>query len=94
MPFVVDASILAAWLLPDEVRQDTDALLDRVIEERPCAPDLLQHEFRLLLVKAVRRKRVAETDLLLLIRRHDQIPIRIAGPGEVRAVLSPNISQD
>jgi predicted nucleic acid-binding protein len=88
MPFVIDASILAAWLLPDEARQDTDALLDRVIEERPCAPDLLQHEFRSLLVKAVRRKRVAETDLPLLIRRHDQIAIRIAGPGEVRAVLA------
>jgi hypothetical protein len=38
MPFVVDASILAAWLLPDEAKPDTDALLERVIEERPRAP--------------------------------------------------------
>jgi predicted nucleic acid-binding protein len=88
MPFVVDASILAAWLLPDEAKPDTDALLDRVVEERACAPDLLQHEFRSLLVKAIRRTRIEETDLPLLIRRHEQIGIRSAGPGDVRAVLA------
>jgi predicted nucleic acid-binding protein len=39
-------------------------------------------------VKAVRRTRIAETDLPQLIRRHDQIGIRSAGPGDVRAVLA------
>jgi predicted nucleic acid-binding protein len=36
----------------------------------------------------VRRKRIADTDLPQLIRRHDQIAIRTAGPGDVRAVLA------
>ena len=36
----------------------------------------------------MRRKRIADTDLPQLIRRHDQIAIRTAGPGDVRAVLA------
>lgn len=85
---MVDASILAAWLLPDEAKLETDALLDRAADKRPCAPDLLHHEFRSLLVKAFWRPRITEADLPLLIRRHEQIRIRNAGPGDVRDVLA------
>ncbi len=88
MPFVVDASMIAAWLLPDEAKPSADALLDRLAETRPVAPDLLAHEVRSLIAKAVRRKRVAPEDIDQLIRRFDQLGVVDAGPGDMRGVLA------
>jgi predicted nucleic acid-binding protein len=65
MAFVIDASIAAAWFLPDE---DSEAatVLARRIEKRPGAvPDLFYHEMRNLLVLAFRRGRLSEDTLFL-----------------------------
>lgn len=52
MAFVVDASLVAAWLLPDESRAETDAILDRLADEPAIAPDLLMHDARNILAMA------------------------------------------
>ena len=44
MGFVLDASMVAAWLMPDEQTPETDALLDLLRETPALAPDLLRHE--------------------------------------------------
>ncbi len=46
MPFVVDASIAGAWLLPDEDNTLAEQAMMRMAEEDAVAPDLLRHEIR------------------------------------------------
>jgi predicted nucleic acid-binding protein len=58
MAFVLDASMVAAWLMPDEQTPETDALLDLLRETPALAPDLLRHEIRSLFLAAVKRQRV------------------------------------
>jgi predicted nucleic acid-binding protein len=88
MPFVVDASLLAAWLLPDEASAGSDALFARVEKEGLLAPDLLRHEVRSVLVNAVRRKRVTPDHISWALRRLEQLPIRFAGAGDDRDVIA------
>jgi predicted nucleic acid-binding protein len=85
---VVDASLLAAWLLPDEVSASGEALLSRLSDEVMLAPDLLRHEVRSLLLNAVRRKRVAPDHIPWALRRFDQLPIRYGGAGDDRDVIA------
>ena len=44
MPFVMDASIIAAWALPDESGPDADRIIDRLAAEDAIAPRLWQVE--------------------------------------------------
>ena len=55
MAFVPDASIAAAWLLPDEDAALADLALDRLAGEMACVPSLFWHELRNLLLSAERR---------------------------------------
>jgi predicted nucleic acid-binding protein len=80
--FVVDASVVAAWLLPDEATPETDALLDRLDTIRALAPDLLAHEIRNLLLTARRRIRITETHVPWALSRFEQLSIDDTGPGE------------
>jgi hypothetical protein len=48
--FVVDASVAAGWLLPDERNEIADALAFRMQSEDALAPDLFWREARSLLV--------------------------------------------
>ena len=58
MAFVTDASIAAAWLLPDEEAALAETALDRLADETACVPDLFWHELRNLLLSAERRGRI------------------------------------
>jgi predicted nucleic acid-binding protein len=88
MAFVADASMVAAWLLPDEQTPETDALLDRLLDTPAVAPDLLRHEVRNLFLAAVKSKRVRESFLPWAVQHFNQLPIRHLGPGEDHAVLT------
>ena len=77
MGFVLDASMVAAWLMPDEQTPETDALLD-----------LLRHEIRSLFLAAVKRRRVRENFLPWAMERFNQLPLRHLGPGDDHAVLT------
>ena len=58
MAFVPDASVAAAWVLPDEDAAIADAALDRLGQETAKVPGLFWHELRNLLLGAERRGRI------------------------------------
>ena len=49
MPFVVDASVVGSWVLPDENHPETLAALERLKDDEAFAPSLLWFELRNLL---------------------------------------------
>ncbi|MBB3389810.1 putative nucleic acid-binding protein [Rhizobium sp. BK275] len=76
MPFVVDASIAAAWLLPDEENQIAEQALSLLETEDALVPDLFWHEMRNILIMAERRKRIDSGDILACLMRLSGLPIR------------------
>jgi predicted nucleic acid-binding protein len=55
--FVIDASVVLAWLLPDERSALAESLVARAVRERARAPSLLLLEVGNALVQAQRRTR-------------------------------------
>ena len=72
MAFVLDASVAAAWVLPDEDAAVADVALDRLGAETAKVPVLFWHELRNLLLSAERRGRIdggyADTSMARLRR--------------------------
>jgi predicted nucleic acid-binding protein len=86
MAFVVDASVAAGWLLPDERSEVADALAFRMQLEDALAPDLFWHEARSLLVTALRRNRINEASVYISLDRLATIPLRSAGASDAVTV--------
>jgi predicted nucleic acid-binding protein len=86
MAFVVDASVAAGWLLPDERSEIADGLAFRMRSEDALAPDLFRHEARSLLVTALRRNRINEASVYISLDRLAKIPLRNAGPSDAGTV--------
>ena len=82
MPFVVDASLAAAWFLPDEDSPAASSLARRLGEKPGAVPNLFFHEMRNLLLLAYRRDRLSEDMLSYQLNRLGRIPLRDAGGGE------------
>jgi predicted nucleic acid-binding protein len=82
MAFIVDASVAAGWLLPDEKTEIADALSMRMQSEDALAPDLFWHEARSLLVTALRRNRIPEAAVYISLERLATIPLRNAGASD------------
>jgi predicted nucleic acid-binding protein len=57
MAFVLDASIAACWLLPDETHAVATAALERLAREPAVAPTIWWYEIRNLLLSCERRGR-------------------------------------
>jgi predicted nucleic acid-binding protein len=79
VPFIIDASISAAWIMPDEIEPVADLILDQLIDDEALAPSLWWFEVRNLLIVNERRKRLtteqsaqALADLQALAIRLDQ----------------------
>ncbi len=73
--FVVDASVAAAWLLPDERSEAADAVLERLALDGAHAPSLLWYELRNILVMATRRGRLPDGEAALALSRLRRLPI-------------------
>ena len=58
LAFVVDASVSAAWFLPDEATPDTEAALQATVSRDVWVPALWILEIANLLLSAHRRKRI------------------------------------
>lgn len=76
MNFVVDASIVAAWLLPDEDNELAEQARLALTGEDALAPGLLWHEIRNILIVAERRNRVTAEGAANLLIRLRRIPLR------------------
>ncbi len=86
MAFVIDISVAAGWLLPDERTEVADALAFRLQSEDAFAPDLFWHEARNLLVTALRRGRINEAAIYISLERLATIPLRTAGASDAVTV--------
>ncbi len=82
MPFVVDASIVAAWFLPDETSDVADKALEMLETEDAIAPDLLAHELRSILLSAEKRKRIDHDAVFAILLRFTGLPLTIVSGGD------------
>jgi predicted nucleic acid-binding protein len=94
MPFVLDASIAARWLLPDERTAAIDSLAFQLETEDALAPDLFWHEMRNLLITAFKRNRISEAEVFMSLSRLTTIPLRGTGPSDSVAVTRLAIKHD
>ena len=88
MTIVVDASIAAAWLSPDEGDDVTDRVLQQVEAAGGIAPSIFRHEVRSIMLIAERRNRIASAVGDALLLRLTTLPIEDCGPGGDVAVVS------
>jgi predicted nucleic acid-binding protein len=77
MPFVVDASIVAAWFLPDETSEIADRALEMLETDDAIAPDLLSHELRNILISAEKRKRIDQDAVFSILLRFTSLPLTL-----------------
>lgn len=85
MTIVVDASVAAAWVLPDESSEAADAILRRVATEGASTPELFWHELRNIFLIAARRNRLPEAEIVPSLLRLRRLPIEgvnIASSGD------------
>ncbi len=80
--FVLDSSMVAAWLLPDENDARALALLAEIKEGTIVAPYLLVYEVRNLLVISVRRGRLTQIDADRLLLRFHHLRIDYLVPAD------------
>ncbi len=88
MTFVVDASMAAAWMLPDDRSAPACDVLVRLIREPGRAPSLFWHEARSLFLKAERRGRFPSGGAAAFMQRLWRLPIEDAGAGAGAAVFA------
>jgi len=81
MDFVVDASMAAAWILPDERAPATDAVMDRLDRDACSVPSLFWHEMRNLLLGAERRGRLPAGGASAFMLRLRRLAIADFGAG-------------
>jgi predicted nucleic acid-binding protein len=75
--FVVDASVAAAWLLPDEATAYTEAALVATAAGNVWVPMLWQLEIGNLLLMAQRRRRIDAAKRVALVSAAAGIPLRV-----------------
>lgn len=89
MSFVLDASIAAAWILPDEENATADAILHRVAADGAVAPSLIWHELRNILLMANRRARLAQEEIVPSLLRLRRLPIEtvdVSASGDAKLI--------
>jgi len=87
MPFVLDASIAAAWFLPDEQHDATDRLMADLRTASAFVPSLFWFETRNLFLMAERRGRLRVGEALLLMTQLRGFPLEDMGSVGDGAVL-------
>jgi len=88
MGAVVDASIAAAWFLPDERNEAADAVLADLASAPGRAPSLLWFEARSLFLNAERRGRLRAGEAALSMAQLRALPLQDEGAGDDSLVLA------
>jgi predicted nucleic acid-binding protein len=81
MAFVIDASVVLAWLLPDEQSAAAERLIGRAARERARAPSLLLLEVGNALLQAERRNRLSAALRSELLDAFTSLPIALEPVG-------------
>lgn len=79
MTVVLDASIAAAWLLPDEEASGAAERLIAALSQRSPVPSLFWHELRNILIMAERRGRIVAGEAAAAMGRLRRLPLEDAG---------------
>jgi predicted nucleic acid-binding protein len=87
MPFVLDASIAAAWFLPDEQHDAADRLMSELRSNPAVVPSLFWFETRNLFLMAERRSRLRGGEALLIMTQLRRLPLEDGGTGSDVSVL-------
>lgn len=87
MAFIVDASVVAAWFLPDEDSAVADEALARLETQDAFAPDLLSHELRNILLSAERRKRISADDIFAILMRFASLPVTLSSSADHVSII-------
>lgn len=77
MAFVVDASVAAAWIMPDESVLAADTVLDRLIDDEALAPGIWWFEIRNLLIVNERRRRLTAAQSATALADLEALSIRL-----------------
>lgn len=77
MAIVLDASVVLAWLLPDESSESAQQLVLRAAREQTCAPSVLLLEVANALLHAERRARLRTAARLELFDAFTSLPIAL-----------------
>lgn len=77
MPFIIDASIAAAWLLPDERHPVAEKAFAAIRGDTACAPSLWRFEMRNLLLTGERRGRIDPGQTEQALKLLGALPIEI-----------------
>lgn len=88
MAFVTDASVAAAWVLPDEDAALAELALDRLGAETAMVPAVFWHELRNLLLSAERRGRVDGGHADASMARLRRLPIVCPSETDDREVMA------
>ena len=91
MTAVVDASLAAAWLLPEENSDAAEAVI-MALSGRPPVPSLFWHEARNILLMAQRRGRIVAGEPVAAMGRLRRLSLEDAGAGSDGAVLALSIA--
>jgi predicted nucleic acid-binding protein len=89
MPFVVDSSVTLAWCFEDEATPQTEAILDRLIEDTAIVPALWELEVSNVLLAGEHRSRLTEAQSARFVALLGQLPIHVDSASvEMGAVLA------
>jgi predicted nucleic acid-binding protein len=77
MPFVLDASIAAAWALADESSPFAEQVESRLAADSAIVPHIWWYEIRNILVVNERRRRISVDESAAFLRILSAYPIRI-----------------
>ncbi|HWG04695.1 MAG TPA: type II toxin-antitoxin system VapC family toxin [Beijerinckiaceae bacterium] len=87
MPFVVDASVAACWLLPDERHSVAETAFQRIAHDPAVAPSLWWYELRNILIVSERRGRLDTAATARALRLLGRLPITSDAAVEEEALL-------
>ncbi|BDC52438.1 twitching motility protein PilT [Bryobacterales bacterium F-183] len=85
---VIDASLTAAWCLPDEATEETAELLKSVGSQmKPIAPTLWSYEVRNTILFALRRGRIPPANLPATLAIIDRLRVQVVEPTSFDSIL-------
>lgn len=88
MPFVIDASVTASWLLPDETDARADQAYALLDTDSAVAPGLWWFELRNIFIVNERRGRIDQAKTQRALELLASLPIRLDHDAEEAALLA------
>lgn len=77
MPFVVDASVAACWVMVDETSSRADLAYARLLDDKAIAPALWWFEVRNALLIGERRGRIDPSTTEMILHELTEMPIEL-----------------